>query len=117
MKRADLFLIVILFVISIFIFLSFKDTSNPESVVISSGGEIIGTYSINENNVLNISGTLGDVVVNIEDRQVWVSESNCKDLLEIKQGKISKCGQSLVCVPNKVVISIIGREAVESVTY
>ncbi len=117
MKKADFFLIIILLLTSIFVLLIFNDKSKPESVVISSGGNIIGTYSIHEDKVLNVSGLLGDVVVNIRDGKVWVSKSNCEDLLEVKQGEINKCGQSLVCVPNKVVISITGREAVESVTY
>ena len=36
-------------------------------------------------------------------------EADCHDSLCIYQGKISKVGQSLVCLPNKVMVEIKGK--------
>lgn len=117
MRKADILLIFILLLASLCFLNFFNDVNEPQSVSIVSDGVLVGTYPIKDDRVINVSALLGKFVVNIKDKNVWVSESNCKDLLEIKQGKINKSGQSLVCVPNRIVISITGREAVESVTY
>ena len=44
----------------------------------------------------------------IKDDTVKMIDADCPDSLCIYQGKISKVGQSLVCLPNKVMIEIKG---------
>lgn len=44
----------------------------------------------------------------IKDNTIKMIDADCPDSLCIYQGKISKVGQSLVCLPNKVMIEIKG---------
>ena len=95
----------------------FSPKDNAQSVEISLKGRLIGTYSIHEDRDININASLGQMTIHIKDKSVWVSKSLCPDLLEIKQGKIYRSGQSLICIPNEVVVSIVGGKAVKSVSY
>ena len=52
---------------------------------------------------------IGSNVVCIERSGVCMEYSDCPDGLCIKQGKITKGGRSIVCLPNKVVVEIIGK--------
>lgn len=44
----------------------------------------------------------------IADGEVWMEEADCPDKLCISQGKISKPGQTIICLPNKVMVTIKG---------
>ena len=42
----------------------------------------------------------------IEDEQAYILEASCPDGLCIKQGRIHRRSQSIICLPNKVVVEI-----------
>ncbi len=44
----------------------------------------------------------------IADGEVWMEEADCPDKLCISQGKISRSGQTIICLPNKVMVTIKG---------
>jgi hypothetical protein len=58
-----------------------------------------------------VPGPLGDTVVVIENGSVRVVSSPCPEKICIKTGRISKPGQWIACLPNKVFISIRGRRS------
>jgi len=47
-------------------------------------------------------------LIEIGDGQVRVIEADCPDKLDVKQGYISRIGETIVCLPNKMVIEIKG---------
>jgi len=47
-------------------------------------------------------------LVEIGDESVRVIEADCPDKIDVKQGTISKIGETIVCLPNKLVIEIKG---------
>ncbi len=55
---------------------------------------------------LTVQGTLGSSTVAVEDGKVWMTESACRDKLCVGMGRIDSTGQSIVCLPNRVVIRI-----------
>ena len=103
---ADLFLVISLviltFVTSIFIYR--KQTSNKIYVEVSIDGEITSTYLLDEN--IEIMLDTGNMLV-IKDRSVCISDANCPDGLCVKQGTISKANESIICLPNKLVVRIV----------
>ena len=46
----------------------------------------------------------------ISDGEARISEASCPDHVCVKRGRVSFDGQSIVCLPNKVVVSIVGGE-------
>lgn len=45
-------------------------------------------------------------VLEVDESGVRVIEANCPDKLDVKFGKVNKVGQSIVCLPNRLVIEI-----------
>lgn len=45
--------------------------------------------------------------MHIEDGQIWIHEASCPDKICIYQGKISKNGEMIVCIPNRMFIKIV----------
>ncbi len=75
------------------------------TVTVTKDGVIVKTLSISENCEFEIDGNL---TVCIENGEVYVKESHCKDKICEKTGKISKQGSSIICLPQKIVISLSG---------
>lgn len=46
----------------------------------------------------------------IEEESVWIEEANCPDGLCVRQGHISHSGDSIICLPHKLVVTIEGTE-------
>ncbi len=49
------------------------------------------------------------LTVHISGGEVWVTDSQCRDGTCEHTGKISRAGQSIVCLPNGVVITVNGK--------
>jgi len=65
-------------------------------------------YSLNDDRTIEVEGPLGTETVIIRDGKVWVSDSPCPEKICIKMGKKWRSGEQIVCVPNRVVIDILG---------
>ena len=117
MKKGDIFICVTVLLVALLLLFSTRSIILGDRVEIYVNGNLYGTYNLSENTTLTISTKYGTNTIQIQDQAVWVSESSCKDKLEISAGKIQKQGQSLICLPNRLVISIAGREDVDSVSY
>jgi hypothetical protein len=64
-----------------------------------------------------IETEFGYNLIEIGDEKVRVIEASCPDELDVKQGYISKPGEVIVCLPNKLVIEIKGLEEERDVDY
>lgn len=55
-----------------------------------------------------IESEYGYNLIEIGDEKVRVIEASCPDKIDIKQGYISNIGETIVCLPNRLVIEIKG---------
>lgn len=46
----------------------------------------------------------------IENGEAWISDATCPDKVCIHQGKISRSGEMIVCLPNLMIAKIVGEE-------
>lgn len=119
MKKKDLFLIGILLAVGIVGFVVLKGiqksaVSNQQVLKISVDGKVYGEYSLKDKQEIKIGDT--NVCRIEEDGTVSMTEADCPDHLCVKQGKIKQFGESIVCLPNKVVLEIVtGDEKAEQI--
>lgn len=110
MKRNDLLLILLGLLVAI---LAWFWTNSPTSgendgkVVISKDGSEYSVHPLNKNDTIPITGADGSVnLVRIADGKVEMIEANCPDKVCVHTRPAQKDGQSIVCLPNRVVIEI-----------
>lgn len=83
-----------------------------EQVQVRVAGTVVDTVPLEKNHTYEIVGADGGTnQLVIQDGQVWVAEASCPDGLCVHMGTISQRGQSIVCLPNQVVIEICGENA------
>lgn len=86
-----------------------------KEVVITVGGETYGSYPLDEDRSINVSTRYGVNKIVISDSTVFVASADCPNQLCVRQSPISRCGQSIVCLPHRLVVAIsAGRPDVDA---
>lgn len=112
MKKNDFILIaaVLAAALSLFCIRLFKKPAENPVVIVSAGGAEFGRYDLCEDRVIDINGT--NTLV-IKDGTAFMSESDCPDRLCLYQKPICKDGESIVCLPNRITVTVKSREEPE----
>jgi hypothetical protein len=107
---ADRLLFLVLLIGSVAgIFIARDALPQATGVVIDVAGKPAYNFPIDVNRTVTLHGPYGKMVVEIRDRKVRMKEAHCPNLLCVKEGWISK--GVIVCLPNKVVITVGGGTA------
>ena len=108
--KGDIVLITFLCILIIALFLpSFMAKNEKLTAEIFHNGEIVRTVSLSDCEAEEI--TVGDCRLLFEKDGVSFLESSCEDSLCIKRGKLKNKGDTMACVPQKVVVVIKGEKA------
>lgn len=109
--RSDIILIGVLLIISLsvllFVFLTREEGTIADVYV---DGVKVAEYPLSIDGVYYINN--GSNVLVIEDGAAYMREANCPDKFSkngcVNTGKISYVGQTIVCLPNKIIVEIVG---------
>lgn len=82
-------------------------------VRVTVDGELYGEYVLNTDVEMRIGDAINYNILKIENGEASFVEASCPDKLCVHQGNIHYDGQSIVCLPNKVVAEIISGEQSE----
>lgn len=120
-KKWDIIIIVILILISFIpeIIFGFVMGYNHDRIYaeITIEGDFYKSIPLSEHSgeeVIKIKKDNHFNKIMIRDSKVLMIDADCPDSLCVNQGKISEVGQSIVCLPNKVMIEIKGNKKEEN---
>lgn len=108
-KKNDLFLLTGIIGVALLIGLvSYFFIQKPgESVKITIDGKTYGTYSLKEDQTIKIQSIHGSNMVKIQNGKVSVIQANCPDKICVEHYAISKTGETICCLPHKMVVEVI----------
>lgn len=116
-KKMDIVIIVLLLIISFTPHLIFFKTSQKGSknnyAIIQVDGKIhekIDLSNVKKSEKVNLNLPNGKNTLLIKNNSIQMDSANCNDALCVKQGNISKVGQTIICLPHKLIIEIKGDE-------
>lgn len=67
-------------------------------------------YDLNKDLTVDLGKGEHVCMLEIEGRKARILESNCPDKICVKTGYISKAGESIICLPHKVIVEITGMD-------
>ncbi len=103
----DLILFAVCLFVSLMLWIGVTLTKKPgAAVVVTVDGEEWGAYSLNEDSEILIETERGKNLLVIKDGYADITEASCPDGLCARQHKINESGESLVCLPNKVTVTV-----------
>lgn len=116
-KKMDIVIIAVLILLSFTPHLIFFKTSQKSSknnyAIIQVDGKIhkkIDLSKVKKSEKVNLNLPNGKNTLLIKNNSIQMKSANCNDALCVKQGNISKVGQTIICLPHKLIIEIKGDE-------
>ena len=115
--RIDIIVVASLLILSLavllFVNLTKEDGAYAEVTV---GGNAAGKYSLTVDGTYSLNGGTNTLVV--QNGTAYMSYSNCPDHICENTGKIQHVGETIICLPNRITVTVIGDtdEAVDFVS-
>lgn len=110
MKKNDILLIIILLIMGLGIGVGYgyMHRENGTYVLITVDSKEYKRLPLDKNTQVDIPGANGGTNrLIIKNGEATISQADCPDKLCVHQAAIKKNGESLVCLPHKVVIKVI----------
>ena len=110
-KKGDIILVSALLCIAALIFCAlYFLTPGGDSVKIEVASKTVATLPIDTDTIYNVEiGGKTTNTVEIKNGEVSVISADCPDKICVNHRAVSKSGESIICLPNKVVVSIEGK--------
>ena len=106
----DILLLGALLLLTGILYLAFgRTTESGEQAVVIVDGEIVARYPLNRDGIYVLND--GSNTLAIQDGFAWMQEADCPDHICMLLGKINMSGQMITCLPNKLIVTIEGGEA------
>ena len=113
---------VLLLALLVYIVFTFCITLSPPSKVeVFVDGNIYASYNLQnftEEKEIEIKSQFGTNVLEISPDGARMLSASCPDKRDVRDGKITKSGQTLICIPNRVMVKLLGNnDEVDKVSY
>ena len=111
-QRGDILAIALVLVLALAVALAFLPGREEAGgmVEIYQDGNLIRSYSLDEEVTMEVPGDYSNVI-SISGGRAAITQSTCPGEDCVHSGWISSAGRSIVCLPNRVEIRIVGAQA------
>lgn len=112
-RKRDLALVVIVLAVAAAGFLVNQNRHKEPAVMVevSVDGKVVESLDLAKDADIEVKGYQeGTNHLIIKDGEVWIEDATCPDKVCIHQGKISKSGEMIVCLPNLMIAQIVSEE-------
>lgn len=112
-RKNDILLVFIIFAVAglAYFLHNVIGASGAGSVTVKVNGVIEGVYSLGEDQEIEINGGTNHLI--IKNGKADMTEADCPDKLCVNQKAVSKRHESIICLPNKVIVEVNSGESGE----
>jgi len=116
MKRWDFIIIIILVLLSFAPWvISARNRLSGEHVVYTAilrvDGQEMKEFPLDEDTTYRYDDPDGDFnLIEVDNGRIRIKEANCGDQVCVRRGWISRGGQSIVCLPHRVIIEVVASD-------
>lgn len=106
--KNDIFLILFFLIIGLgtFALIQFHGKSGAQ-IRVSVNNKEYGVYSLDRDQTIKLANEDGENIIVIEDGKASMTKADCPDKICVNHAAISKKGETIVCLPHKVVVEVI----------
>lgn len=113
--RNDILLIAVLLLVAavgaLYLFV-FRGAGNTVTVTVD--GQLYATYALSDTVEVDIDSGDGTNRLIIRDGKAFVEAASCPDGICVAHRPIFRDGESIVCLPNRVVVTVTSREQTDA---
>lgn len=117
-RKGDIAVIAIILIVAAAFYFYMNSASDKLEAVITVDGETVETIDLSAEKGKRLIRlkTEPEVIVAVENGAIYFEKSNCDDKLCVLCGKLTKKGDTAVCLPAKTVVTVKGAD-VDAMTY
>ncbi|MCF0142391.1 MAG: NusG domain II-containing protein [Parasporobacterium sp.] len=109
MKKGDIIIIISVLAAAAVLFCVLKFGLNKGSVAeVLDNGNVIMTFSLSEDIEFEFFSVDGCNTLQIKDGKASIKAADCPDQICVNHTPVNKTGETIVCLPHKLVIRIAG---------
>jgi len=98
--------------IGAFAFMQLQGKRGAE-VKVSVNNKEYGTYSLDKNQTVTIGEDDWENILIIKDGKASMAKADCPDKICVNHAAISKKGETIVCLPHKVVVEVVDKNGTQ----
>ena len=111
-STVSVLIVLMLFACTVFLRSAIAARTSSELLLVAvpsdPDGSVVSEYPLSQNRTVVLNGSGGTNVLVIEDGTARIDKADCPDGLCCKTGKVSRSGQSIICLPHKLTVEITG---------
>lgn len=108
-KRADLWLAAVILLAAVLTLAAFSaNRQTGGRVVVAVDGKEQASFPLSEDREEVIEAG-GVNTLTIRDGKAWISSADCPDKICVRHRPVSKTGETIVCLPHRLVVRIEGK--------
>lgn len=112
--KIDIIVVASLLLLSVIILLTVNLTRKPGAFVeITVDGEVVAEYPLDRDGVYELNG--GTNTLTVKGGEAYMTYSSCPDHTCENTGRVRHVGQTIVCLPNKLTVTVKGEMTDDSV--
>ncbi len=105
--RLDIIVVATLLLVALlWLVLSLLFRQQGAQIVVEIDGEVVAEYSLAENGEYSLLD--GANLLVIEDGAAYMKSANCPDKTCVGVGRVKYSGQSIICLPHRVSVTVVG---------
>ncbi len=109
MKKSDILIILVALLAASALFYFYNRQNSAENnVLVRIDGNVVEHFSLKDEVDYKAESSYGYNYIHIKAGQVYISDADCKNKICVDSGMIDKTGQSLICLPHRLSVEIIG---------
>ena len=106
-KKADLLLFFAVLAVGAALLLVYRmSLGEGRRVRVSVDGEVVLELSLDDDHEEEISTAYGKNMLIIKNGEAYISEADCPDKICVKHKAVSKAGETIICLPHKLVVEV-----------
>lgn len=125
LKKGDKVIIILVLILALGTYIAFALTVSqdaPQKVEIFVDNKLYAEYNLTEiktEKMVKINSDYGNNTLIITPDGAEMIKASCPDKKDVRNGKITKPGQMIICAPNRVCVKLIGntKTQVDKVSY
>ena len=110
LRRADGLLIGVLLLLSAGLWMWNARSGGGGWAVVTVDGAEAGRYRLQEDQEISIQTERGYNLLVIREGTASIAEADCGDHTCVRRGMVSRTGETIVCLPHRLVVEIVGGE-------
>lgn len=118
MNKSDIKLVfIILFIVSVLLIFINVNREECNMAEVYYENKLIRSISLDIDGEYIVDGELGDIVLEVKNKKIRVKSENSPKNICSKMGYIDDKVSTLICLPNKIIVKIVGDTEIDGVIY